>query len=46
MEEYVTNLCNACGKKAFIPCMCAGMPGSAYPGVYEAVCGAIAKLNG
>lgn len=46
MEEYVTKLCSACGKKAFIPCMCAGMPGSAYEGVYDAVSDVIAKLNG
>ena len=46
MEEYGTKLCSACGKKAFIPCMCAGMPGSAYEGVYNAVREVIAKLTG
>ena len=46
VEEFVTKLCNDCGKKAFIPCMCAGMPGSAYEGVYDAVSDVIAKLNG
>ena len=46
VEAHVTRICGECGKQYFIPCMCAGMPGSAYPGVYEAVCGAIAKLNG
>ena len=46
VEEYVRKLCGDCGKQAFIPCMCAGMPGSAHEGVYEAVSDAIAKLNG
>ena len=44
--EYVTKICGQCGKNAFIPCMCAGMPGSAHEDVYEAVSSAIAKLNG
>lgn len=45
VEAHVRKMCVECGKNHFIPCMCAGMPGSAYPGVYEAVCGAIAKIN-
>ena len=46
VEAHVARICGECGRQYFIPCMCAGMPGSAYSGVYEAVCGAIAKLNG
>ena len=42
IDEYVSKICTECGNKYFIPCMCAGMPGSANPGVYEAVSAAIA----
>ena len=45
IEAYVRDICQQCGKKYFIPCMCAGMPVSAFPGVYEAVSKAIDKLN-
>lgn len=30
----------------FLDVMCAGIPGSAYEGVYDAVSDVIAKLNG
>ena len=45
IEAYVRDICQQCGKKYFIPCMCAGMTVSAFPGVYEAVSKAIDKLN-
>ena len=43
IDEHVQNICGSCGKHYYIPCMCAGMPGSAHPGVYEAVSKAIAE---
>ncbi len=45
IDAVVAEQCAACGKHYFIPCMCAGTPGSAFPGVYEAVCDAIAKYS-
>ena len=33
----VERACKKCGTKNFIPCLTAGLPGSAFPGVYEEV---------
>lgn len=45
IDAYVAKTCTECGKQYFIPCMCAGLPGSAFPGVYGAVSRAIARFS-
>jgi len=45
IEAHVREICGQCGKKYFIPCMCAGMPDSAFPGVFKAASKAIDKLS-
>lgn len=45
VQQQVKGICERCGMRYFIPCMCAGQPGSAFPGVYEAVSAAIDRLN-
>lgn len=37
IQKEVERACQKCGIHSFIPCQTAGMPGSAFPGVYEAV---------
>jgi uroporphyrinogen-III decarboxylase len=36
VSAEVERACGKCGKHAFIPCLTRGLPGSAFPGVYEA----------
>ena len=45
VEKQVRELCARCGSRNFIPCMCAGLPGSAFPGVYDAVTASIDAIN-
>ena len=37
INKEVERACQKCGIHSFIPCQTAGMPGSAFPGVYEAI---------
>ena len=41
----VREVCLACGTKYFIPCLTAGAPFAAYPGVYDAVSAAISEMS-
>lgn len=41
IDAEVRAVCQECGSKYFIPCSTSGAPGSAFPGVYEAISAAI-----
>ncbi|MDR2501980.1 MAG: uroporphyrinogen decarboxylase [Oscillospiraceae bacterium] len=45
ISDTVEQVCRDCGRHYFIPCCTAGGPGSAYPGVYEAVSSEIARMS-
>ena len=45
IEQEVERACRTGGKHSFIPCLTSGLPGSAFPGVYEEVSKNIAKMS-
>lgn len=45
IDEEVLRMCEACGKKYYIPSLCAGSTFSTYDGVYDAVSAAIDKAS-
>lgn len=44
-DDYVLQLCSACGKHNFIPCLTQGGPKSVYPGVYDGVSESIRRAS-
>ncbi len=45
VEKYTREIVHACGKHYFIPGLTIGLPGSTYPGVYQAATEAIHQLS-